>query len=243
MLFAGIAVPAMIVWILTGLVISFVMGRRRHDASTWWLIGSALGPLAFVHVVDRIRRERKQAGRAPQHRGGLGRGTVDVLVGIDGSPEAEAAVAAVAEMLGPMIRRLTLATVLPYDTPTWSDARRGANQALALAALRALHVRHERTFLHGSPAGALIRHAREGGFGLAAVGRRGEGPSAALLGSVASTLARTGDVPVLIVGSTRSARRRFPLAGRASRNGTEAIAPTSSRATTSKQRGGERHVA
>jgi len=50
----------------------------------------------------------------------------------------------------------------------------------------------------GSPADALGRLAEEGGYDLLAIGARGRGASKALLGSVATRLARGTGVPVFI---------------------------------------------
>ena len=34
-------------WLVTGLVLSLIMGRRGHDAFSWLLLGSLFGPLAL----------------------------------------------------------------------------------------------------------------------------------------------------------------------------------------------------
>jgi nucleotide-binding universal stress UspA family protein len=200
MSYTEFAVIATIAWILIGVVTSFVMGRRGHDPFTWWLVGTVFGPLSIGYVIDRIRLERKLANRSSPRSDREAEGSVDVLIRIDGSPEAESAVGVVSSLLGPRIRRLTLATVLPYETPAWSETRRDANASMELAALRSTHVDAETVFLQGRPADELARFAKAGGFGLLAIGRRGKGLSTALLGSVASTLARTDGVPALIVG-------------------------------------------
>ena len=53
--------------------------------------------------------------------------------------------------------------------------------------------------LTGEPSQALREHAGKEGFDLIVVGSRGRGASRALLGSVATRLAGSGSVPVLIV--------------------------------------------
>jgi nucleotide-binding universal stress UspA family protein len=60
-------------------------------------------------------------------------------------------------------------------------------------------LRPETVLLSGRPADVLRKHAVEDGYEVIVVGRRGHGASRVLLGSVASELARGGDVPVLIV--------------------------------------------
>jgi len=201
MSFTGFALVVVIAWFAIGLGTSYLMARRGHDAFSWWLVGTAFGPLAVGYVLNRILLERGRTDRSHGAAGASSDGKVDVLVGIDGSPEAEAAAAAACALFGPRLGRVVLASVLPFDTPVWSEARRDANMALELAALRVPHVEVERVFLHGRPADELAQYATANGFGLLAVGSRGKGLSTALLGSVASRLARADGVPVLTVGS------------------------------------------
>jgi nucleotide-binding universal stress UspA family protein len=201
MSFTGFALVVVIAWFAIGLGTSYLMARRGHDAFSWWLVGTAFGPLAVGYVLHRILRERDRTGRSRGAARASSDRKIDVLVGIDGSSESEAAAAAACALLGPRLGRVVLASVLPFDTPVWSETRRDANMALELAALRVPHVEVERVFLQGRPVEELTRYAAVNGFGLLAVGSRGKGLSTALLGSVASRLARADGVPVLIVGS------------------------------------------
>jgi hypothetical protein len=102
--------------------------------------------------------------------------------------------------LGGRIGRLALATVLEHGaTPS---LRRDEERAVEmLSALASSIPRREAAtaILRGDPAAALTKHATENGYGLLVVGRRGHGATKALLGSTATRLARSPDVPVLIV--------------------------------------------
>lgn len=211
------ATPAMFtlagIWIGIGLLLALVMGRHGHDPFAWWLLGTLLGPLALPLALSA---ERRQAERAQQLGIGVpGRGPVDVLVGLDGSPEAGAALLTVLDLLGPQLGRLTLATVVDLDASVEHD--RAKDQARAELLRRADQIRMRlwsssqepdepgRPFpdlilLPGQPAEALPRLAAEGGYDLLVVGGRGTGLSRVLLGSTATTLAAQAKVPVLVAG-------------------------------------------
>jgi nucleotide-binding universal stress UspA family protein len=155
-------------------------------------------PLAF----DSMRKAR-QAGPTTVAAGVERRGTVAALVGIDGSSESIEALEAAVHLLGPRLGRLTLATVIDFDAATtdrpWG-VREGAEAELRRLAEKVSGPRPELVCLAGPPAEALTKHAAEGSYDLIVVGNRGRGLSKALLGSVASQLARGAGVPVLLAG-------------------------------------------
>lgn len=199
-----------VVWCLIGILVSIWMRRRGHALFTWAYLGAVLGPLVVPLAIDAIARERR-AGvpalrpMAPDHE------RVSMLVGIDGSAEslaaAEAAVALFAERIG----RLTLAAVIDYDAANGgpSESRRAAEAHLDAAALAIAFARPDREILVGAPADVLGRAARDGAFDVLVIGNRGRGASRAVLGSVASQLARGAGVPVLVgdVASMNHLRR------------------------------------
>jgi len=192
-------------WLGTGLVLSFVLARRGHDAFSWFVLGTMLGPLAIILAIDSCRHDehparRFDAGASPTEDVPVTGGeTVDVLVGFDGSDESKAALASAIELLGARLGRLTLATVIPYDGGM-------SDEGAAMAALRrqAALVRRPLPGLEivrGRPADALKAEAAAGGYELLVIGTRGSG-HAHLFGSAASSLARSSKVPVLLVGAT-----------------------------------------
>jgi hypothetical protein len=103
MSFTGFALVVVIAWFAIGLGTSYLMARRGHDAFSWWLVGTAFGPLAVGYVLNRILLERGRTDRSHGAAGASSDGKVDVLVGIDGSPEAEAAAAAACALFGPRL--------------------------------------------------------------------------------------------------------------------------------------------
>jgi nucleotide-binding universal stress UspA family protein len=203
-------------WVGVGLLLALVMGRHGHDPFAWWLLGTLLGPLALPLAVSAQRRREEQAWLVRSGRPGPG--PVDVLVGLDGSAEATAALAAVLELLGPRLGRLTLVTVVDLDASVEHDRAMARARAELERQGRLVQLRLS-TGLHGPddarrvpalvlvaghPAEALARLAAEGGDDLLVVGSRGAGPSKVLLGSTATSLATHAKVPVLVAGGTGS---------------------------------------
>lgn len=185
-------------WLAIGITLAVVMGRRGHGAFQWLLLGAVLGPLALPLAWSAIRDEVQGSAR-PLAESVSGGGSVDVLVGIDGSAEAANALRATIELVGANVGRLTLASVVTFDEST--QARRDEQRAVELleAAASSMEPRPPgRVLLSGQPAEALLRHATEEAYDLLAIGRRGRGASKALLGSTASRAAH-GPIPVLIV--------------------------------------------
>lgn len=203
---SGFLLAVAATWLVIGVALSVLMGRRGHDSFGWLVTGALLGPLAFVLAVDaRRHEERMQPERIPVSAPAppLPAGPVDVVVGYDGSPESVAALDAVAGLLGERLGRLTVVTVVPYG-----DIRlpqRQAADALRSLAARGAPRPPELEVLHGHPATALAQLAAEGGYDLIAVGTRGSGITKAVLGSASSQLARDSKVPVLLVGGQRAA--------------------------------------
>jgi nucleotide-binding universal stress UspA family protein len=188
-------------WSAIGLVLSIVMGRRGHNGFGWLVMGALLGPLGIVMAVDAGRHDEQLRPRTLTERLPVtgGTGPIDVLVGYDGSSEADAAPQAVVDLLGDRLGRLTVATVVPYGG--LGEQERDATEGLRQLARRNPGRVTELEVVHGRPSVALRQCATEGGYKLIAVGTRGTGITKALLGSAASELTRESQVPVLLVGS------------------------------------------
>ncbi len=191
-------------WVLIGVTASIVMGRRGHSSFTWLLLGALLGPLVIPLGLSAVRAERRDPGtRSRILREGTARtGTVDLLVGIDGSVQSAAALRAVLSLFADRIGRLTLASVIDYDSAIssrpWDSERLAAEQLGSLAAT-VEGARPTTMVLVGQPSAALAKHAAEDGYELIVVGRRGHGASKALIGSTAMRLGHGDGAPVLIV--------------------------------------------
>ena len=194
---------ALLAWISFGPLLAVVMGRRGHSTTAWGAIGTLLGPLAVPIAIENRWRRRDAALEvlvaAPPHGG-----PVSVLAGIDGSDEARAALGAAVRLLGDRIDRLTLASVLSYDTAddhvALADGRATAGLWMAAAQAAIPDVEADEVIVVGQPAPALQRLAVSGGYDLVVVGPRGHGMSPRLFGSVAKALAEGSPVPILVGG-------------------------------------------
>jgi nucleotide-binding universal stress UspA family protein len=185
-------------WLATGLTLAVVMGRRGHGAFQWFLLGLILGPLALPLAWTAIRGEDQPSPRFLHDALSRG-GPIDVLVGVDGSPEATNALQVTTFLVGANIGRLVFANVTTFDRS--EQARRDEYQAVELLQAAATSVPEfdsGRVLLTGRPADALIKYAIDEGFDLLAIGRRGSGASKALIGSTA-TRATNGPIPVLVI--------------------------------------------
>lgn len=199
-------------WVAVGFVTALTMRRRGHNLAAWAALGMLLGPFTVPLAIER----RRGAPGHPWTRirpGVSGGGPVHVIVGVDGSPECEAAVVAAVELLGPRLGRLTLATVVDHDTAASPEAGRIDREEAAsclrhAAALLPPGIRPEHAMLTGAAMPALLEHARAGGYHLVAIGCRGRGRAKALVGSVASRLARGTPTPVLMAGCAEVEKRK-----------------------------------
>jgi nucleotide-binding universal stress UspA family protein len=195
--FENLVIVVAAVWLSVGLTLSLVMGRRGHDAFGWLLLGTLFGPLGAIFALE-ARREEEMRPEVVSPERSHGPGPVDVLAGVDGSPESRAAVEAAMALLGPRLGRLTLATVIPYDTGV-------AGQRAARAELErqgaAVEAGPELEILHGRAGPALLQYAAEGGFDLLVIGTRGAGTAKSFLGSTAVDVAESAKMPVLFMGA------------------------------------------
>jgi nucleotide-binding universal stress UspA family protein len=189
------------VFIAIGVIVSVFMGRRGHNPFAWLMLGCILGPLVIPVAAVAVHEERMRQ-RWEVVSGTSAGGAVDVLVGIDGSPEAEAALRAATQLFGPVVGRLTLASVEDFDsagsrTPLEIETR--ATVTLERVASSVEAQRPNAIILTGRPADALMRYAADEGYEVIAIGRRGRGANKALMGSTAARLTNGADVPVLVV--------------------------------------------
>ena len=197
----GVLVLIAGLWLAIGLVLSLVMARRGFDGFGWLVLGTLLGPLALILAVD-ANLHRDEAREAPASAVPQPHEGVDVLVGMDGSPEAVAALDTVRHLFGPRLGRLTLATVIPFDGGR--EVERLAVAALERRVSGSQEPAPALEVLHGRPSDANRRRAAEGGFDLIAVGASGSGLTKTLVGRTASELSRDSKVPVLVVGGDGS---------------------------------------
>jgi nucleotide-binding universal stress UspA family protein len=219
----------MATFVCIGFVLAIVMGRLGRSPFAWGVLGAVLGPIALLLALVAAKTQRSWSRLVAS--GVPGSGPVDVLVGIDGSPESAAATTAALDLLGGRVGRLTLVAVTEIDDSVAGRQEQARlqhkleRQAQAVRAwLRGHPLAAEQTVMpqlvlrSGQPAATLDRIAAEDGYGLLVVGARGAGLSGVLLGSVATRLAARASVPVLVIGDrVREGRgdRSLHLVGRA----------------------------
>ena len=194
-------------WIVIGVSASIVMGRRGYNPFAWLLLGATLGPLVIPMAVGTVRATREDPRVLPHsfRESVGGGGTVDLLVGIDGSTHSEGALRAALALFGNRLGRLTLASVIDYNSNSAMsgrlprDTERLAVEALETSAASIGDIAADTVLLVGQPAEALMEQAAEGGYEVLVVGRRGHGASNVLLGSTATRLVEAAGIPVLVV--------------------------------------------
>ncbi len=187
-------------WALIGLIVAFVMRRRGHNLGLWMLLGVVLGPFSIPLAIERVRfhsEERKQSSPTsmPPRTG------FDLLVGIDGSDESQAALSRALDLFGWQLSGITLATVLDYDLEHPPEAEVERSEALDMLEKIAANLDFEPVdarLLYGRADVALIDHARAAGMELIVVGAKGRGATEALFGSVTSRLVGGSEVPVFV---------------------------------------------
>ena len=195
-----------VVWIVVGLATAVVMARRGHDLWTWVALGILMGPLVLTIAVRAVRQETRLAPETRTvHSGRSGFGAVSVLIGTDGSADADIAIATVRRLFGDQLGQVTLATVLDFDAVDMPDRERAfttarARRMLEEAAELLGPVDADEVILIGRASDALLAYALEHDVDLLVVGQRGAGLTPALVGSTADRLTRQRQVPVLLTG-------------------------------------------
>ncbi len=183
-------------WGLEALVLGGAMGRWGYDMRKWTAVGLIFGPVGTaigLGVALRSRPRKPEVLHAGHHRDG----PVDVLVGLDGSPEARAGLDRAATLFGATAGRMTVARVLPLDAPP--ETERLARTQLASASARYPELDPSLVILRGEPVAALRDYANCLGYEVLVVGTRGHGKARARLGSVATSLARGAGLSVVLV--------------------------------------------
>lgn len=199
-----LTVAIVVGWLLIGMLSGVWMARRGHDP-LWVLLATPLGPLFLPIALERVRRrpalaDAGDAGPLPDRVSGVP--GPRVLVGMDGSEDAERTLQTVVRLLGPQCGLLVLAEVVHFeaaDRPSRADldaaAGRLSERAATIDTPAAVHTE----VLAGPPGPALRQFARDQDMDLLAVGRRGCGRARRLLGSVSSDLVENSPVPVLVI--------------------------------------------
>lgn len=198
-------------WVASGLGAALVMGRRGHRHPYWILVSLLLGPFAWTTLAERRAGE---ATHVEQLRAGRVEPGLHLIVGIDGSADAAHAATAAVDLLRASTGRVTLATVVDYDTEGFTDDHDALTRSrLGPVASRLQDWQPGEAVLMGPPVEALLDFAAEQSADLIVVGPRGHGLSQRLLGSVTSGLLSRSPIPVLVIGSASSQDHPFGRAG------------------------------
>ncbi|HET8994372.1 MAG TPA: universal stress protein [Rhodococcus sp. (in: high G+C Gram-positive bacteria)] len=197
------------VWVLTGLATGLWMARKGHDAR-WTIIAVILGPLFVPIAFERIEQNPRSVASEPVAMwgaGGEGSDGLRVMVGFDGSKEAEQALRTARQLFAPGGGVLELVAVVSYDdgADVHSEVLGRAKERLEAAASDAGEVPVGYAVIAG-PAGRSLRwFATEQHADVLVIGKRGRGLSKQMMGSVAAYLTEHCPVPVLVVDPTQNA--------------------------------------
>ncbi|MFY1699188.1 universal stress protein [Solwaraspora sp. WMMA2101] len=215
---AGYVAVVVAVWVLSGVTaVAVFMTRRGRRAWYWYLLGAVLGLLFVPIAMERgatgtARLETRATPGRPGRPGHPGTGP-RVLVGVDGSADADRALRTAREVLGDRVGELILATVVDLAPQVDPDERTDEEDEDLAHAREVLRDRAgaasagggagaSRTeILTGTPARALLDTARSNDVDLIVIGRRGSGLSTRLLGGVADQVLRHADRPVLLAAT------------------------------------------
>lgn len=187
-------------WIAVGLATMLWMARRGHRSPGWILLAAVFGPVLALTANERVQRVPRTLARTRAEQeppSGL-----RVLVGVDGSPQSQAALDLALRLVGPYGGTVTAAEVVDYDAAESEENVDVARERLDTATHRAEGRDLSRVVLAGPPASALAHFGRDQDIDVIVVGRHGRGLSKRLLGNVTQELLRTAGPPVLVVGGT-----------------------------------------
>ncbi len=148
----------------------------------------------------------------------------NILVAVDGSPDAEAALTHASELARDQRARLTLVTAVPQvpatallasgAAPPRSEVVKHYAEMLRVAAATLPDDVSVTTLLvEGPPARALVERARSGAFDLIVMGSHGHGRlHTSLLGCVSQKVMQASPIPVLLIRAAQEEQATAPAA-------------------------------
>ena len=146
----------------------------------------------------------------------------NILVAVDGSPDADAALAHASELARDQRARLTLVSAVPQvpatallasgAAPPRSEVVKHYAELLRLAAAALPEDISVTTLLvEGPPARALIERSKSGAFDLIVMGSHGHGRlHTSLLGCVSQKVMQASPIPVLLIRAPQEAEATAP---------------------------------
>lgn len=185
------------IWSALGLLCVWVLRRNGHSIA-WAGVALWLGPVVLLLV----QSVPTQTGRMVFFRpGDQLPGSLNVMVGLDGSAGSIASAKAALEPLRPVVRRVRLVSVVDVETGEAPDnytvdddlikRLNDASQALDFPDA-------ELALISGRADHALMTHAVDEAMDLVVVAHRQHRFASVLLGSTVARLAKHAPVPILI---------------------------------------------
>jgi nucleotide-binding universal stress UspA family protein len=148
----------------------------------------------------------------------------NILVAVDGSPDADAALAHAAELARDQRARLTLVTAVPQvpatallasgAAPPRSEVIKHYAELLrVVAAALPEDISVTTLLVEGPPARALVERSKSGAFDLIVMGSHGHGRlHTSLLGCVSQKVMQASPIPVLLIRAPQEAEATAPAA-------------------------------
>lgn len=209
---------ALAVWLVGGLVGYLYLRRHAHPHPGWLLASLLLGPFAVMVFADRVETSSHVLVRQPA----TDVTGMTVLVGLDGSADADHALDVARRMVHSQQCCLVLCEVIDYDSE--DDPQQTATEAARARLTRAAAGMPDEPctieVVAGPPAQALNEAAERHDADVVVVGTRGRGLSRRLLGSVAEDLLATATRPVLVTH-----RQDYPARSSTVGSGSEGLKP------------------
>jgi len=205
-------------WALVGLIIALVYRRAGHSTVVFATLGLVLGPLTILLFGDlRDDDDTPAIVVRASPVGGQARNGLRVMLAVDENEASTMSAVAAVRMLGPAIERLTIASVIDYETawaPRQSDEPLPREGHLVETAEQCGHPDAQLLLLAGRTDRALLAHANAVGTDLLVVSNRRHRWSALLLGSTVARLARRAGIAVLIGPAPELLERSAATPGR-----------------------------
>jgi nucleotide-binding universal stress UspA family protein len=191
--------------VLSMIAVTYLATRWGRDAFGWALLTAVLGPIALVGLVGTRQSDILRPEPFEHLDGGAGAAHGErVLLACDGSAPVVRAAQRLARMPG--VAEAVLLIVLPHEAlPRDAGSRAEHDHAVeaatgaSLGVLRTAGVPARVVVGYGVPGEEILRCAGEEQAGTILVGRRGNGLTKALLGSVSGYVVKHASQPVLVV--------------------------------------------
>ncbi len=206
LLLLEIALPWLILVLVTMIIVTYLALRWGRDPFGWLLLSAAMGPFAIIALIGTRSADVEHQRRPAELGAGRTPGRIRIVVGSDGSAAGPRAAEHVLRELR-QNAEVVLVCVLPHEAePGGNERARRDNEArvanMTKATLETLSsggISARTAVAFGQAGEEIVRLADHEHADLIIVGRRGAGLSRALLGSASDHIVKHATRPVLIV--------------------------------------------